>query len=210
METTQKVFLDNLAVTQKYITKYKLSENQTTDLRTLNFKIDNEYIFKFEKYDASYNQESFITTKWINNPINEKTTILNIFDKQIHLKREALVGDYEVEVSGRILISNYYDALWEGYCEIVTEGFADEHDLLPIDTWFHLENGLLYSWIPEEYIEIASDCIWASSTDIFKWHEKEISDFFKVKEKPLVKEIKIEKKEPVKKVSILKKWFGKN
>ena len=182
MKSIQKGFLENLALTQKYIKEYKLSENRTTDLRTLNFKIENQYIFNFEEYKTINHQEAFLISKWKNDPIRGKSNIQNFFDKQIHIKKEKIVSNLRVEISGRILISNYDETLWEGFCEDMTKGFADEHDLLPIDTWFYLENGLLYSWIPDEYIEIASDCIWASSTDIFYWPDKEISEILKIKE----------------------------
>jgi len=221
MDFMQKDFLENLAITQKYISKHKLNEDRTIDLRTINFKIENQDIFTFEKYETD-SDGIFLTTKWKNNPINDKSSIQYLFDKQIQLKKEKLTGIPKVEKSGRILISNYYDYLWEGFCEIVTKGFADEHDLLPIDTWFYLENGLLYSWIPDEYIEIASDCIWASSTDIFYWHDKDISEILKIKDELLIEQIKVgkkesiikemrtEKKKSIKKVSLFKKWFNKN
>ena len=205
MSSAKKEFLENLAITQKYIKKYKLSENRTTDLRTLNFKIDNQYIFSFEEYETgNILEDSFLTTKWKNNPIHDKNNIQKLFNKQIQLKKEKLADNIRGEISGRILISNYYDTLWEGFCEIVTEGFADEHDLLPIDTWFYLENGLLYSWIPDEYIEIASDCISASSSDIFCWHEKDINRILKIKEKSLIEEMKTVKKRLIKTVNSLK------
>jgi len=48
-------------------------------------------------------------------------------------------------------------------------GFVDNADIPPIDTWFYLANGFLYCWIPERFVTIMQDVINVEILGSYQW-----------------------------------------
>lgn len=80
----------------------------------------------------------------------------------------------QVFYPGRILVADYGLNIPDGAVEVETAGFFDEFDLPPIDTWFYNgcsapEEGLLFAWIPEQFVGLAQRAINVQFLDILHW-----------------------------------------
>lgn len=53
----------------------------------------------------------------------------------------------------------------------VSNGFVDEADIPPIDTWFYLTKTHLYCWIPDHFVETMRETISVEILDSYRWIE---------------------------------------
>lgn len=75
---------------------------------------------------------------------------------------------------GRILVVDYGENIPDGVVEVDTAGFFDEFDLPPLDTWFYNgysepERGILFAWIPAQFVGLAQRAIDVQFLDILHW-----------------------------------------
>jgi hypothetical protein len=80
----------------------------------------------------------------------------------------------QVFYPGRILVADYGLNIPDGVVEMETDGFFDEFDLPPIDTWFYNgysepEGGILFAWIPKQFAGLAQRAIDMQFLDILHW-----------------------------------------
>jgi hypothetical protein len=80
----------------------------------------------------------------------------------------------QVFYPGRILVADYGLNIPDGGVEVETASFFDEFDLPPIDTWFYNgysepEGGILFAWIPEQFMGLAQRAIDVQFLDILHW-----------------------------------------
>ena len=166
----------NLTLTKSYCDSIIVSSQKSKAeiLRTIQIKHNNINLYSF-KTENLYNNGKTIVTEWTLNPLNhpEYNNIEMLFHKQLENKKKINLRNSNNKSLGEILITNYGDVLNEGFCEDVSNGFIDEYDLPPFDTWFHLDtqNEKLYSWIPERFVKLIDEVIPCSSTDIYEWEE---------------------------------------
>jgi len=146
-EIESKYIEQNLNLTKIYCESVLFNKNNNAEiLRTIRIKKDNVDLY-----------------------------IESLFQKQLYFKQEQQLPKSKKEISGDILITSFGDSLHEGFCEDVSNGFIDQYDLPPIDTWFYLDikKAELHSWIPENFTETVEEIIPCSSTNIYKWKEKQ-------------------------------------
>ena len=113
--------------------------------------------------------KSLFLTKW-NIDLFERHNFFNqIFDEQIKYKRDNIICK-GTKFNGRIFVSEFECTVVDGASEAESNGIIDIYDLPPIDTWFYKsDNNLLYSWIPEEFEDLANNAIEVNCVDILKW-----------------------------------------
>ena len=164
----------NLNLTKYYCDSLSsLQKNNAEILRTINLKLNNIELFSFKEMNL-YNNGKTIITDWKTEPISWTSNNIEVLlERQLEFKKKQTFNKPEYKINGKILITRLEDILYEGFCEDVSNGFIDEYDLPPFDTWFHLDtqNEKLYSWIPERFIKLINEVIPCSSTDIYEWEE---------------------------------------
>ena len=168
----RNIFLENLKLTQNYCESHKMvdKKNICSILRNINPVINGNKVFDFK----NINDDQFgklQLTNWKIDPLYKKDIINEIYIIQLNYKKLNVIKKQSIS-DGKILITRYKDTLFEGFCELVSNGFIDEYDLPPIDTWFYLDDTAdLYSWVPNEFIPNVDKAINSSSTDIYSWIE---------------------------------------
>ncbi len=86
--------------------------------------------------------------------------------------------------NGKLMVFFPENTLWDGAAELSTDGFFDDYNIPPWDTWVgYFEDDLpegytlfdechskyLVSWIPESFIEIADDGIMVNPEECIMW-----------------------------------------
>lgn len=98
-----------------------------------------------------------------------------VFAQQLAYKTRAVAGfAHQAFYSGRILVAEYGMNIPDGAVEVETESFFDEFDLPPIDTWFYnghseARRGILFAWIPAQFMGLAQLAIDMQFLDILHW-----------------------------------------
>lgn len=98
-----------------------------------------------------------------------------VFAQQLAHKTSAVAElARQVFYPGRILVVECGLNIPDGAVEVETANFFDEFDLPPIDTWFYNgygedEVGILFAWIPEQFIDIAQLAIDMQFLNILHW-----------------------------------------
>ena len=90
----------------------------------------------------------------------------------LELHREALTPPTQVEGSILIYIPN--DTLFDGASEVASEGFFDDYDAPPWDSWFHYQQRKLFAWIPSVLIPLAQAGIDANCVQCIEWAERSV------------------------------------
>lgn len=105
----------------------------------------------------------------------EPARYVEVFVQQLAYKTRATAGlTRQLSYPGRILVVEYGSNIPDGAVEIETAGFFDEFDLPPLDTWFYHgysepERGILFAWIPEQFVDLAQLAIDVQFMDILHW-----------------------------------------
>jgi hypothetical protein len=179
----KKEFIENLKLTQNYCEdKIKdNSKNLASILRTINPVINGKQIFYSEITQFDYsNIGSLSLNRWNLNERQDYTDIvLDLFNKQLSIKRETNKTS-NTEFNGRILVSEYESSVIDGASEVQAEGLIDIYDLTPIDTWFYIDNrnNLLFSWIPEKYVDLINEAVLVNCIDMLKWMDIDYKNIY--------------------------------
>jgi hypothetical protein len=72
---------------------------------------------------------------------------------------------------GKILLFSIDRTTHDGAPCNVSEGFVDESDIPPIDTWFYITKSYLYCWIPTLFVEKMQSAIDVEILDSYAWLE---------------------------------------
>lgn len=80
------------------------------------------------------------------------------------------------KTEGSILIYMPNLTVFDGASEIGSEGFLDDHDAPPWDTWFHYREGKLFSWVPSVLIPLAQAGIDGNPVQCIDWTEWSVLD----------------------------------
>jgi hypothetical protein len=105
----------------------------------------------------------------------EPARFAEVFAQQLAHKTRAVAElAHQAFYPGRILVAEYGENIPDGAVEVDTAGFFDEFDLPPIDTWFYNgysegKGGILFAWIPEQFISLAQLAIDMQFMDILHW-----------------------------------------
>ena len=103
-----------------------------------------------------------------------------------HLKQKPWTfQNHDALSKGRLLIYEPDCTLLEGASARESQGFFDDYDCPPIDTWidffdvsnYFFEQSSVVSWIPEKYIPLAERGVGVSSTECIYWLDKSSAPF---------------------------------
>ncbi len=122
----------------------------------------------YEQDGCIYKERGHV--KWRDRDVTE-TTIANIWLQQLQIKQEVVKGITDTPHKGKVLVCSYTEAIPDGASEAESEGFIDELDLPPVDTWICLRNSKLYAWIPEQYCNLVQEAIDVNALDILWWED---------------------------------------
>jgi hypothetical protein len=105
-------------------------------------------------------------------------SFIGIFKRQLAFKKALSDKLTHNDIyKGKILVVEYGENIPDGAAEPETDGFFDEWDIPPIDTWFYNDysvarGGILLAWIPERFVELADKAIEVQVLNILNWFEK--------------------------------------
>jgi hypothetical protein len=106
--------------------------------------------------------------------------------REVIMRRSELlasqVGREELSVpaktEGSILIYMPNETVFDGASEAGSEGFFDDYDAPPWDTWFHYHKGKLFCWVPSVLIPLAQAGIDGNPVQCIEWAEWSVLDQF--------------------------------
>lgn len=76
-----------------------------------------------------------------------------------------------VAVAGKILVFEFDISTCDGAPTSSSDGFVDNMDIPPIDTWFFVTSKFLYCWIPTMFVSKMQDAIDVEILDSYAWLE---------------------------------------
>ena len=170
-------FYDELNITKLYCeTQLKNTQKTTASiLRSINPVYNDKDFFEFSF--SSYPMTVWTIWPWDN---NHQALVSELFTAQLKQKTN-LIYNFENAnlIRGRILISDFDESIFDSASEAESEGFIDNYDLPPIDTWIYLThrpNGLrrLYSWIPEKFVYLVERAIAVNCVDCLNWDNSDL------------------------------------
>ncbi len=180
LEIDKSEFIFNLRLTQAYCEQQvQAGEVDPLDtLRTINPAYRNGRIFNHrpnEHPTLSGSIPNFIIEWAPTAGPYDNTLFAELFKEQLAYKM-ASVLTYKSEYQGRILMVEYDLNIADGASAVESEGFVDEMDFPPIDTWFYrAHNGnngwVLFSWVPQQFTSFADKAIAVHFLNILHWFE---------------------------------------
>jgi hypothetical protein len=81
-----------------------------------------------------------------------------VLKEALSVRTNTNLRDQKLEEMGRILQFEIDITTHDG-APCAENGFVDESDIPPIDTWFHITQKYLYCWIPTMFVEIMQNAI---------------------------------------------------
>ena len=115
----------------------------------------------FYSYDGTY--FSFAATPEIS------FNYLTVFNEALAVRKDSTFTTEDINQLGQILEFDIDMTTHDGAPCSESEGFVDESDIPPIDTWFYITEHLLYCWIPNIFIEKMQAAIDVEIFDSYRW-----------------------------------------
>jgi hypothetical protein len=94
---------------------------------------------------------------------------LSVLNEALVVRAENTFAINDITQFGRILEFDIDLTTHDGAPCAESEGFVDESDIPPIDTWFYLTKTKLYCWIPNLFIEKMQGAIDVEIFDSYRW-----------------------------------------
>ena len=63
------------------------------------------------------------------------------------------------------------DSLFHGSSAPVSNGYIDENEIAPWDTWITSINGLVLTWVPNRFVSMVGDAIMLNPEECIRWAE---------------------------------------
>ncbi len=98
-------------------------------------------------------------------PFNYEAILNHVLD--LRLESDLLISN--AHLSGQVLQFEIDLTTHDGAPCAESEGFVDESDIPPIDTWFYLTHHYLYCWIPNLFIEKMQGAMDVEMLDSYQW-----------------------------------------
>jgi hypothetical protein len=169
----KKVFDENLLITQTYCEMQLANTDKSVAeiLRSFNPEYNGVKIFS---YAPSFLFKQITAVVWHENPLRDNLQLYtDLFKQQLSFKKEVLNIFDQRDVKGKILSIKLDDSFWDGCSEDCSDGFIDQFDCPPIDTWVYLidnpENRVLYAWVPQQFVELIDVAIAVNALDCMSW-----------------------------------------
>jgi len=132
--------------------------NYSTILRQTNPDYEGK---PFYSYDETY--YSFAATPEIN------FNYLTVLTEALKVRNEDEITFSDFSELGQIIEFEIDLTTHDGAPCAETDGFVDESDIPPIDTWFYLTKKYLYCWIPNLFIDKMQGAINVELFDSYHW-----------------------------------------
>lgn len=94
---------------------------------------------------------------------------LSVLQKALTVRTDKSSTFSNFKQLGQILEFDIDETTHDGAPCAESEGFVDESDIPPIDTWFYLTKTKLYCWIPTLFIEKMQGAIDVEIFDSYRW-----------------------------------------
>lgn len=94
-----------------------------------------------------------------------------VLKEALFLRKDRMEGMEEPDKYGKILVFEIDLTTHDGAPVFESEGFVDESDIPPIDTWFFITQKHLYCWIPTLFIEKMQLAINVEMMESYRWLE---------------------------------------
>ncbi len=94
---------------------------------------------------------------------------LTVLEKALTVRTDKRFEFKDITQIGQILEFDTDLTTHDGAPCTESEGFVDESDIPPIDTWFYLTKTKLYCWIPTLFIEKMQSAIDVEIFDSYRW-----------------------------------------
>lgn len=182
LDIDDSVFHLNLRLTQCYCEQQLRQREKPNSviLRSVINRIykNGKWINVPEREEFDFDEQTILWEEWskIADPYNSDS-FNRLFDKQIDCKSTLIQKPRDEKTyQGKIIVVEYGLNIPDGAAEVETEGFFDEFDLPAIDTWFFKASdehcgGVLFAWIPEQFVAIANKAIDIQFLNIIHWFE---------------------------------------
>jgi hypothetical protein len=141
--------------------------NYATILRSVNPVYEGKPFYTFIDTPYGYVAES------VRHPFNYDI----ILQEALNVRTESSLPESDLKKLGKILKFENEATTYDGaaYAE---NGFVDNGDIPPIDTWFYLTKQYLYCWIPVMFVEKMQDAIDVEPLDSYSWLEESDPFFY--------------------------------
>jgi hypothetical protein len=173
LKIDKEVFERNLLLTQTYCEmQLANSEKSTAEiLRSFNPEYNGARMFS---YAPSFLFKQITGVVWYENPLRDNLQLYtNLFEQQLSFKKEVVNTFDQRDVKGKILSIELDDSFWDGCSEDQSDGFIDQFDCPPIDTWVYLVdnpgNRVLYAWVPQQFVELVDIAIAVNALECLSW-----------------------------------------
>ncbi|GGH78022.1 hypothetical protein GCM10011379_45250 [Filimonas zeae] len=98
---------------------------------------------------------------------------LKVLDKALKPREDSSFVYRDINLLGQILEFYIDVTTHDGAPAAETDGFIDESDIPPIDTWFYLTRTKLYCWIPKMFIRTIENACEVEILDSYRWVKDE-------------------------------------
>lgn len=157
-----------IARTNNLVTSFDFEKgNYGTVFRTLNPIIGNKRLYNIEGNYSTWNIDMFAFESY------------KIALEELLKTNSFLTIENTLVIEGRILLFETSISTHDGAPIVESDGFVDESDAPPIDTWFYLKepfdvndkfsNGTLFCWIPSKFERKMQDAIDVEILDSYDW-----------------------------------------
>jgi len=167
----------NIKLTQHYLSsRTKNSSEKISDvLRTIPPHFNNKLI-----YDPNSNIKDWLIDYFVDGNI-----LKDIFNYQMETKKNIFKQEtFSPQImEGKILCFHYYETLICGGSQQCSDGFIDNYNFPPIDTWIWIgeidDKEVLLAWIPIEYLKYCQEGIDCNPEGCIEWLDMVSSEFEK-------------------------------
>lgn len=100
-----------------------------------------------------------------------------VMSKAMELRPAADLCVFAPENLGRILVFEIDCTTHDGAPVFESQGFVDNSDIPPMDTWFFITKKYLYCWIPAMFIDKMQAAIGVEIFDSYRWLDQRLPTF---------------------------------
>ena len=182
MHIEKQEFLSNLRLSQAYcaLQMHQTIESPIAVLRSLNPTYKEGKLFRYQAntYPALSGKMPPLVVEWHQDADAYDAKFFDVvFEQQLNQKREVLAASLFAKPEGKILVVEYDLNIPDGASAIESEGFVDDLDFPPIDTWFYkccttAGNCVLFAWVPEAFATCATEAVKTQFLDILHWFDE--------------------------------------
>jgi hypothetical protein len=142
--------------------------NYTTIFRSVN------PIYKGKPFYTFIDSEYGYVAEAVSHPFNYEI----IFSEALLVKTGTILPEGDLKKFGRILKFENNTTTYDGAAVVESEGFVDNGDCPPIDTWFYITKSHLYCWIPAIFLEQMQNAIEVEPLGSYSWLDEENPFFY--------------------------------